>query len=184
MKQDLLLQIPTTGDVKQTGGHKGHGQCTFDFCEHSRLDFTAVAQRHESCTNRPCKPKRGFETAKLEKAANAGRPTAWTLDGESMIEPPQPFMAISHVWPDGTGTGAWPPGEVNECLYDFFKRIAEQFQCEGIWWDTICIPVGRAARSKAIVNIHRNYEEARITLVHDGFLRNWEWVSPELACFA
>jgi hypothetical protein len=35
MEQDLLLQIPTTGDVKQTGGYKGHTQCTFDFCEHS-----------------------------------------------------------------------------------------------------------------------------------------------------
>src|SRR3984957_6403282 len=184
MKQDLLLQIPTTVGVKQTGGHKGHGQCTFDFCEHSRLDFTAVAQRHESCTNRPCNPKRGFETGKLEKAANAGKPTAWTLDGESMIDPPQPFMAISHVWSDGTGTGAWPPGEVNECLYDFFKRIAEQFQCEGIWWDTLCIPKEKAARSKAIINIHRNYEDARITLVHDCFLRNWEWVTPEIACFA
>jgi hypothetical protein len=28
-------------------------------------------------------------------------------------------MAISHVWSDGTGAGAWPDGEDNECLYAF-----------------------------------------------------------------
>jgi hypothetical protein len=168
-KRDQLLQIPATANVEQTGGHKGHDQCTFDFCEHSRLDFTAVAQRHESCTKSPCNTKR-FDTLILEKAVDAGKPTAWVLAGTSVIEPPQPFMAISHVWSDGTGAGAWPPGLVNECLYDFFMRIAEQFQCEGIWRDTICIPIGKAARSKAIINIHRNYEDVRITLVHDCFL--------------
>lgn len=182
-KRDQFLQIPDAAKVEQTGSHEGHDQCTFDFCEHSRLDFTGVPQRHESCTENQCATKR-FDTLVLEKAIEAGMPTAWKLAETSVIEPPQPYMAISHVWSDGTGAGAWPPGQVNQCLYDFFKKIAEQFQCEGIWWDTVCIPIGKAARSKAIVNIHRNYEDARITLVHDGFLRNWEWVSPEIACFA
>lgn len=124
-------------------GHKNHDQCGFDFCEHSRRDFTAVAQRHESksCADYPCKRLRyQFPMDVLEDATKAGKLTAWKLDGKSMIDPPQPFMAISHVWSDGTGTGAWKQGEVNECLYNYFRGIAKRFQCEGIWWDTICIP--------------------------------------------
>jgi Heterokaryon incompatibility protein (HET) len=184
-KQSLPLLIPLTEEKGKIEGHKGHSQCTFDFCEYSRLDFTLVAQRHErpSCDIYPCK-RLQFPKDKLEEAANAGSPTAWNLDRESMIEPPQRFMAISHVWSDGTGTGAWLEGEANECLYTFFEGIAKQFECEGIWWDTICIPKEKAARSKAINKIQSNYEDARITLVHDCFLREWEWVDAETACFA
>jgi hypothetical protein len=197
-EQKLPQLILITETVKQTEDYIGHedekahedknrhDQCTFDFCENSRLDFTSVPQSHElpSCKYNPCgRLKDWFPTAILEKAINAGYPTAWKLDGNSMIEPPQPFMAISHVWSDGTGTGAWPRGEVNECLYTFFRVIAEQFQCEGIWWDTICMPKEKGARSKAINKIDSNYEGARITLVHDSFLRNWEWVGAESACF-
>lgn len=184
-KRSQLLQIPAAAAarVEQTGGHEGHDHCTFDFCEHSRLDFTGVLQRHEACVERQCATK-GFNILLLEKAVEDGMPTAWKLADMSVVEPPQPYMAISHVWSDGTGAGAWPPGQVNWCLYAFFQKIAEQFQCEGIWWDTICIPIGKAARSKAMVNIHRNYEDARITLVHDSFLRSWEWVTAEMACFA
>ncbi|GIC89449.1 ankyrin repeat domain-containing protein [Aspergillus udagawae] len=99
-----------------------------------------------------------------------------------MLEPPRPYMAVSHVWSDGTGTGAWRDGEVNECLYLYFRAIAEHFQCEGIWWDALCIPRAKAARNKAIQKIQTNYQDARITLVHDCFLRNWDW-DPETACF-
>ncbi|KAF4246792.1 hypothetical protein CNMCM8980_008184 [Aspergillus fumigatiaffinis] len=91
-------------------------------------------------------------------------------------------MAISHVWSDGTGAGAWRDGEVNECLYLYFRGIAEHFQCEGIWWDALCIPRTKAARNKAIQKIQTNYQDARVTLVHDCFLRNWDW-DPETACF-
>ncbi|GFF96227.1 isoform Er16 of ankyrin-1 [Aspergillus udagawae] len=91
-------------------------------------------------------------------------------------------MAVSHVWSDGTGTGAWRDGEVNECLYSYFRGIAEHFQCEGIWWDALCIPRAKAARNKAIQKIQTNYQDARVTLVHDCFLRNWDW-DPETACF-
>jgi hypothetical protein len=164
-------------------GHRGHDQCTLDFCEHSRRDFTAVAQRHEcigSSGNRL--DSRLFWSDVLEAAANAGDPTAWKLDGTSTIGPLERFMAISHVWSDGTGAGIY--SGVNECLYEFFKKIAERFQCEGIWWDTICIPTEKGARSKAINKIQSNYEDARITLIHDCFLREWAWVDAKTACFA
>ncbi|KAJ5708044.1 hypothetical protein N7488_007845 [Penicillium malachiteum] len=100
-----------------------------------------------------------------------------------MLEAQRPYMAISHVWADGTGTGAWQAGTVNECLYAFFESIAKFFSCEGIWWDTLCIPREKAPRTIAIQKIPRSYEDARITLVHDCFLRNWEW-HPQTACFA
>jgi ankyrin repeat protein len=164
--------------------HDKHDQCTFDFCEYSQRDFTTVAQRHE-CESKDCAPLQGlFSRQTLEEAAKAGKSTVWSLDGKSMVEPPHPYMAISHVWSDGTGTGAWSDGQVNRCLYSFFEGIAKQFQCDGIWWDSLSIPKSNAARNMAIQNMHNSYQDARITLVHDCFLRNWEWVDAETACFA
>lgn len=168
--------------------HQDHRMCTFDFCEFSRRDFTAVPQLHEAklCEKNPCIRLRGlFSESELVEALESGqRLTAWTLDGMSIVKHPQPFMAISHVWSDGTGNGIWPLREVNICLYQFFRRIAEHFQCEGIWWDTLCIPKDRSARSKALNTMQDNYGFARITLIHDIFLRNLEWTNPETACFA
>ena len=124
-----------------------------------------------------------FSREILAKAVEGKKSTVWSLDGRSVIEPPRPYMAISHVWSDGTGTGAWRDGEVNKCLYEFFQRIAKQFQCDGIWWDTLCIPKEKTLREKALRKIQINYERTRITLVHDCFLRNWNW-DQETACFA
>ncbi|KAH8748290.1 hypothetical protein F5883DRAFT_436584, partial [Diaporthe sp. PMI_573] len=180
--------------IKPIPGHEQHELCTFDFCEYSQRDFTAVEQRHEchECKGKECPECRDgncgqlrnlFPRDTLEKAAEDGKSTVWCLDGTSMIEPPRPYMAISHVWSDGTGIGAWSNGEVNECLYTFFQDIATQFQCEGIWWDTLSIPTGKTARNMAIQKIPSNYQDARITLVHDRFLRNWEW-DEDTACFA
>src|SRR5271154_4750524 len=70
--RELLLQIPASWDIEHRGIHAGHDQCTFDFCEHSRLDFTRVGQRHEHYPNRACEPRR-FEPHILEQAARAGK---------------------------------------------------------------------------------------------------------------
>ncbi|KFY85967.1 hypothetical protein V500_07988 [Pseudogymnoascus sp. VKM F-4518 (FW-2643)] len=164
--------------------HQGHSRCNINFCEHSQRDFTKIEQHHE-CYDEKCGLLTGlFSKHKLKEAAENRRSTVWSLDGMSMIDFPRPHMAISHVWSDGTGTGSWRDGEVNKCLYRFFRDIARRFQCEGIWWDTVCIPSEKAARNIAIQNIQSNYENARITLVHDCFLRNWTWIDAETACFA
>lgn len=123
-----------------------------------------------------------FSSALRDKAALEGKPTTWNLSGTAMLEQPRPYMAISHVWADGTGTGAWQAGTVNRCLYKFFEDIAKHFSCEGIWWDTLCIPREKAARTLAIQKTEQSYEDARITLVHDCFLRYWEW-DPRAAYF-
>lgn len=185
-REDLPKLMPDGNSIldrDKSEKRENHELCTFDFCEYSQRDFTAVEQRHE-CKKKKCFQLQDlFSREMLAIAANGGKSTVWSLDGHYMIEPPRPYMAISHVWSDGTGTGAWRDGEVNECLYSFFQGIAKQFQCDGIWWDTLCIPKEKAARTEAIQKIQSNYENARITLVHDCFLRNWEW-DQKTACFA
>ena len=189
-KAELPTLIPADDAISWRGSQDNsefdnHEHCTFDFCEYSRRDFTAVEQRHECFEKRECvQLQYMFPRDTLTRAAEAGVSTAWNLSGESLITSPEPYMAISHVWSDGTGTGSWSEGEVNKCLYDFFCGIANQFQCEGIWWDTLCIPREKSARNKAIKKIQSNYQDSKITLVHDCFLRNWKWTGAEAACFA
>jgi hypothetical protein len=145
-KREKLLEIPSTMEVAKAGQHEGHDQCTFDFCEYSRLDFTGISQRHE-CAKKDC-TQNFFSTEILDDAIEKGKSTAWLLDGTTVIERPKSFMAISHVWSDGTGSGTWPPGQVNACLYEYFMNIAKRFHCEGLWWDTICIPKGKVCSLK------------------------------------
>ncbi|OBT61821.1 hypothetical protein VE03_08787 [Pseudogymnoascus sp. 23342-1-I1] len=77
--------------------------CTFDFCEYSQRDFTAVGQRHECKVQATCiKLRERFLRAMLERTVLAGNPTIWNLTGYSMLEHPRPYMAVSHVWSDGT----------------------------------------------------------------------------------
>ncbi|PKS09158.1 hypothetical protein jhhlp_003772 [Lomentospora prolificans] len=184
-EKSLPTLIPAPGMFSIPGHdrqHHEHGQCTFDFCEHSRVDYTSVAQLHEDC-NEEC----GHLVFPLdflhERVANA-QPTAWRLDDPSLLEISRPYMAVSHVWADGTGTGIWGPGKVNKCLYRFFCNIARDFQCEGCWWDTISLPVDSEARGQALNNMQHYYADARVTLVHDLYLRKWEWIDAETACFA
>lgn len=166
--------------------HQDHSACTFDFCEFSTRNFTAVRQHHvyPFCETF-CSRVRGlFKQEELTNAFKKGaRLSAWSLDGRSLVEHPRPFMAISHVWSDGTGMGAWSVGEVHGCLYRYFRELSERFQCEGIWWDTICIPPDKAARATALNIMQYNYQYARVTVVHDIFLKSLAWTTPEAACF-
>lgn len=181
-----LIPAPDTFSVPSHNlRHHEHEQCTFDFCEHSRIDFTSVRQRHEkhhgeTQCNGKCKPQ-GFP---LSAQSWKRKAVIWKLDGQSLLDSSDPYMAISHVWADGTGAGTWGSGQVNECLWEFFCDIAKDFQCEGCWLDTISIPSDDEARAEALNNMHNNYADARITLVHDLYLREWEWIDAETACFA
>ncbi|KAJ5738044.1 hypothetical protein N7493_001199 [Penicillium malachiteum] len=182
--------IPVEQDQHQSddkNNFNDHEEGTSDFCEYSQRDFTAVTQRHE-CSHserKTCKLTPVFPREILDDAVNNERPTVWSLNGGSLLDYSRPYMAISHVWADGTGTGAWKGGQVNdnEYLWKFFMCIAKRFQCEGIWWDTISIPREKATRNRALSKIQASYEDARITLVHDQFLRSWPW-DPETVCFA
>jgi ankyrin repeat protein len=196
----LVLFPPTDMELRGIFGRQGehdeqqkeerdlHRECTFGVCEQSQINFTSISQRHESPSCRPdehCQTlDRLFPRAVLEKAVKKNGPTAWLLNGAATIREGQRYMAISHVWSDGTGTGAWDELKVNRCLFHFFRKLARDYGCQGIWWDTICIPGKKELRTKVLANMHVNYEKAEVTLVHDCFLRKLPWVNAEIACIA
>ena len=109
-----------SSSLKKALSHEDHSSCTFDFCEFSSRDFTAVQQYHErgrveeddeakvrrNHANRSiCFPLSGlFREDVLLKGVNAGSLTAWRLNGQALLKHPRPFMAVSHVWSDGMGS--------------------------------------------------------------------------------
>ncbi|KAI8950382.1 hypothetical protein F4801DRAFT_579538 [Xylaria longipes] len=100
---------------------------------------------------------------------SAYTPTSWRMSTEnpSVCGYGEKYMAISHVWSDGTGAGMKSPGQVNRCLLEYFLDLAKGEGCDGLWWDTISIPTEKEARRMAINCMLKNYEEATVTLVHD-----------------
>ncbi|KAJ6092112.1 hypothetical protein N7467_004081 [Penicillium canescens] len=176
--------LPALKNSPHQAKMEDHQLCTFDFCEQSRVNFTLVAQRHEPpCDENRC-PRINFSSDILDAAVrDEQQTTAWDLRGKETLRHNERYMAISHVWSDGTGAGSQARGDVNNCLLKFFRRFAEDFNCEGLWWDTICIPTKKELREKALKRMHLNYKAAAVTLVHDCFLRECEWRDADLACF-
>lgn len=184
---DEMLEELFSPSVAEAGANSDHGECTLDFCQQSQVNFTSVEQRHESlsCKISPCSRIEGrFSPNELKTAVANGASTAWQLHGLKTVQPNHEYMAISQVWSDGTGSGKWPAGEVNTCLLQFFSAIARRLNCQGLWWDTLCIPTDKAARVKAIGTMQSYFCKARLTLVHDCFLRNTTYKDPETACMA
>ncbi|KAI1735999.1 hypothetical protein F4680DRAFT_452451 [Xylaria scruposa] len=144
---------------KEAMQHEDHVACSIDYCEFSSRNFTMVQQYHEPRSFETSEQTKGnhkekgvcfalrnlFDDAKLVEAVNSHKSTAWGFDGYTLLEH-RPFMAISHVWSDGTSSG------------------------------------DSAARSKALGAVHHNYAYARVTLVHDRFLRNVPFGGPDDAC--
>lgn len=161
---------------------ENHELCTFDFCEQSRVNFTLVDQHHECLDPGKCTTQH-FPTELVATAIKNEQPTAWNFDGTETLKNDERYIAISHVWSDGTGAGNKPPGHVNQCLINLFRRFAEELDYKGIWWDTICIPTTKELREKALKVMHENYQTAAVTLVHDRFLRACEWSDADSACF-
>ncbi|RWA12000.1 hypothetical protein EKO27_g3114 [Xylaria grammica] len=103
----LILPKPYDGSIVR---HTGHDRCSFDYCEASNLDFTCVQQRHEPthCLNESCTTLHLFPQGAMKSALETGQHAVWRLGGGHILPHPQPFMAVSHVWADGTGTGPTP----------------------------------------------------------------------------
>lgn len=137
-----------------------HRECTEEFCRFNNINSTFVRQLHK-CKNGVCS-EICFPPTELEYAVLQKLPTAWTIR-----QPPEvnchegTYMALSHLWADGTGLGLKKPGEVNRCLINYFINIAKRLECDGIWWDTLCVPAKRELRRKAINIMHENYERAK-----------------------
>jgi hypothetical protein len=188
----LLPVIPTNEVGRSCWQDRRHSTCTADYCSQSALNFTSVEQLHLCPDPSVCKLTDGLFSqdlllealAPLEKDPDRFVPTAWALDGKSVIKEEQPFMAVSHVWSDGTGAGTGSTGNVNECLWQFFTQIARELKCDGIWWDTVCLPASKKARIQALNTMEANYANAKATVIHDRYLSTFKWTDPASACFA
>lgn len=181
------VDLPAIADMVRTlnlDPQRDHGGCTEEFCRYNDVNATAVAQIHKCGLAVSC-AQTIFDPAELNDNARNNLPTAWRL-----TSPPTPsgragtYMAVSHVWADGTGVAMKEPGTVNSCLVQHFGQIARQLECDGIWWDTISIPMERKARQQAMRMMHENYRQAKCTLIHDLTLTNLEWKDDGSPCVA
>jgi hypothetical protein len=175
--------------------HENHGGCQAGFCRLTSVDSTRVEQLHK-CEGRTVpenakqcsSAKLFFDPEKLnESIVRKKGGTVWSIHEPFEILPSrEPYVAISHVWSDGTGIGLGKVGEVNPCLFKYFATLIGTIDggCDGIWWDTISIPTEKKARRKAIDEMHNNYHEAQYTLVHDEYLVNFEWAEDGSPCIA
>ncbi|KAJ2986841.1 hypothetical protein NUW58_g4839 [Xylaria curta] len=170
-----------------------HTSCTEESCLVAHENSTLVKQAHK-CGSRSCTNELTFPPSILNKAFSNGARnsssrihpfeiTAWRIPepGQSpsfLCTPDDDYVAISHVWSDGTGVGMKSgAGIVNACLFEYFSDIAKhkEASCKGIWWDAICIPTERHARAIAMDSMLENYENARVTVIHDQELLEFEW---------
>lgn len=176
---EIALKAPK---LNLNGSHKG---CTPQLCELGEVNSTRVRQGHK-CKSGDCQDEIEFPPELLNslfhRSENSLEPpkwqnTAWKLGiGFTLCsEIPPRYMAVSHVWSDGTGVGTKPAGQVNRCLHNYFAQFAWTLGCDGIWWDTICMPTDRSARSLALASMLQNYQRAKVTLVHDEDLVKFGW---------
>lgn len=181
----MALLEPVSQRGPPVDSENDHGGCTEQHCIFTDVNSSAIQQLHK-CTGERQDDDTVFPLGTIDKAflQNGANDTfirtAWQIKehGEepSLLEAGKGYVAISHVWSDGTGNGLDKgPGRVNSCLFDFFARIAGKLGCDGIWWDVICLPRSREARDRALNGMLKNYSEAEYTVVHDNQLLNTEW---------
>ncbi|KAI0550634.1 hypothetical protein F4679DRAFT_594557 [Xylaria curta] len=180
------------------GSRDKHLDCTAQYCLRAHENSTLVKQAHK-CTDSHCGKEMIFRADLLNQASKGPYQasglwfnTAWRLRKSSssnrisrMIRPSSDqqvmtwkeknYMALSHVWSDGTGVGLKAPGKVNKCLYAYFANTARKLGCEGLWWDAISIPSERTARATAIERMLDNFEKAKVTVIHDQDLVRFPW---------
>ncbi|KAI4860981.1 hypothetical protein F4820DRAFT_435190 [Hypoxylon rubiginosum] len=175
-----LGDLPPRGDK-----HKG---CTSQFCNFANDNSTGFTQLHK------CNQKHGaspggdeitFPMKELEiifkSPLTSWVPSSWDVTSISLLQPrinldpASKYMALSHVWSDGTGVGMKEAGSANRCLVEYFQSIAQCLGCNGIWWDAICLPSSRVARRRALDQMLENFERASFMVIHDMELVNFEW---------
>ncbi|PWY94986.1 hypothetical protein BO94DRAFT_571631 [Aspergillus sclerotioniger CBS 115572] len=177
---DIVTAIARHGESLS---HAGHQKCTPSKCQGAQMDSTKVGQLHK-CTEPVNCAQTLFPVELLLTNLELGKRTAWLCETRRLCSSSDSYIALSHVWSDGTGVGVQDAGSVNSCLFNFFADIAAQLGCKGIWWDTLSIPYEPKARSKALSVMHGNYANASHTVVHDRFLLNFPWSEDGGPCLA
>jgi hypothetical protein len=163
-----------------------HANCTVQLCWQNDENTTEVSQLHICHPGTPCKTKE-FATSKVNEIPNPeDGATAWSISSMTPKLGCERYMAISHVWSDGTGAGSNESGHVNMCLIERFSKIAkrEDIKCDGIWWDTISLPTDKKKKVMALNKMHKNYQKASCTLVHDLELIEFPWAGDGSPCVA
>ena len=162
-----------------------HDDCTAEVCCFSSIDSTRVQQLHK-CSDSACGEPLLFPNSGIQNECI----TWWVdnMDGSDevprLVDAEQRYLAISHVWSDGTGGGIQGEGHVNRCLFRYFRKIATRLNCNAVWWDTISIPSERIARQKAISRMHENFSQASHTIIHDESIAQSPWIDGGHSCLA
>lgn len=167
--------------------NSGHRQCTASGCRLMYRDNTGRTPLHDAPRGTACRCSlRSFSHSKLRAPVVEGLPAVWSsTQPDTLVSSSERYIAISHTWADGSGAHPAHPGSVNGCLFDFFAGIAARLGCVGIWWDAISVPAKRndaALRARAISKMHHNYARASYTVVHDVYLRQFEWREGDDSC--
>lgn len=162
-----------------------HRDCTIQICFQNDENTTTVPQHHLCPDPEACDLTRFPIEQVNEINDQQDGATAWSLSEPHTVRS-KPYMAISHVWSDGTGVGLKGPGNVNACLVEHFRSLAKhpEINCSGIWWDAICLPMEKEKRINALSKMHSNYQEAACTLVHDLELADFTWADDGSPCLA
>ena len=174
----------SSSGLKESQRSSDHISCTEEVCCLSSIDSTRVQQLHK-CSTEDCGEPLRFLSSEFHRPCER---FTWWLDNDQDIpkiaDEKRAYMAISHVWSDGTGGGVQGEGCVNRCLFDYFKEIATELGCTAIWWDTISIPLERKARQKAITRMHENFQGATHVVIHDQDLIQLPWTDDGRPCLA
>lgn len=79
-------------------------------------------------------------------------------------------LAVSHVWRDGMG-GTRDNG-LNQCLHDYFTKLAINKGLDSYWIDSATIPADNDQRRLMIQRINSTFATASLTLCQDARLAN------------
>ncbi|KAH9228106.1 hypothetical protein K456DRAFT_41377 [Colletotrichum gloeosporioides 23] len=182
---------------------EAHKNCTPKFCQQAIIDSTKKEQMHAPVGHHDCS-KLEFDMDEIDKAIDEGHCTAWLCGEENISDnkvqlahPDDDYVAISHVWSDGTGVGLSSKKEedpdsrarmVNSCLWDFWEdkvnKVWEGEDRKAIWWDAVSVPEGNEQYAKALKSPHKNYANAKCTIVHDRELTRTEFKNDGSPCLA
>ncbi|KAH7303509.1 hypothetical protein B0I35DRAFT_446712 [Stachybotrys elegans] len=178
---------------------KKHTACNEQICFVAFEDAGSAVSLHK-CHEQECHSYTFDISLLSEKFRDLVRPipwvqTAWDVspffhgqttvsNGLELIDQHGSYIAISHVWADGTGVGAKEQGHVNSCLVDYWADIAQSLECKGLWWDSICLPIDKASRRKALDVMLLNFEKAKYVIVHDQDLAHLPYPGSKEAAIA
>jgi hypothetical protein len=181
-KEADLLGLVEVAQRYPSLGNDVHEKCVRELCVLSEIDSTTKTQVHkpseDACRDRGICRQFTYPVKLLEESITSGMGSAWLCHDIRNILPGDPYIAISHVWLDGTGIGIGDgtgTGIVNGCLREYFLRIVTRLGGSAMWWDTISLPTTDVLRRKSIETMHIQYRQAECTVVHDEGLLNFDW---------